>query len=457
MTKKKSKKLWVSDARLDSLIEEFTIGKDRGLDIHLAAYDIQGTLAHIKMLKKVGLLTEDEYLRIKEELFDMYDQVKKVKFAIDPGIEDIHSQIEISLTERLGDIGKKIHSGRSRNDQVLLDLKLFIREQIKGVVKETIILFNTLIELSEKYKERGMPGYTHTQIAMPSSFGLWFAAFAESLVDDMILLKSAHEINNKNPLGSAAGYGSTFPLDRQLTGKLLGFKDLNYNSIYAQMGRGKSERIVAQAIASVADTLSRLANDIINFMSQNYNFIAFPADITTGSSIMPHKKNPDVFEIIRARCNKIKYLPNEIQLMTTNLTTGYHRDLQLVKENFIPMLFEIQQCINIMNLVLHKIEIKKDILNDDIYQNIYSVEAVNHLVMKGLSFRDAYDKVAEQISSGTYKRPKHIPYTHQGSIGNLCNDKIKDMMKAVVDKFGFDKIDKAIDKLLSRTSNLKKQ
>jgi len=444
-----SKKLWAKNIDLEEKIEKFTVGKDRELDIYLAPFDVLGSIAHINMLASRGLLTQEEQQALQKELTVIYGNILEGNFTIDDGVEDVHSQIELLLTQKLGEIGKKIHTGRSRNDQVALDMRLFMRSEIDEISGNVLALFDLLIELSEKYKDILMPGYTHTQVAMPSSFGLWLSAFAESLVDDMMQLLTAYKIINKNPLGSAAGYGSSFPLDRKMSTKLLGFDDLNYNSIYAQMGRGRSERIVSQAIASVAETLGRLANDVILFLSQNFSFIAFPDSLTTGSSIMPHKKNPDVFEILRAKSNKIKALPNEISLITSNLLTGYHRDLQLIKEMFIPVLFEIKECLDITTFSIQQIEVKDDILSDDKYLYIFSVEAVDDLVMQGVPFREAYKKVAADIAAGKFKRPADKEYTHEGSIGNLQTKSIKSLMQSVYGQFDFEKTQKAYEKLLN--------
>ncbi len=385
---------------------------------------------------------------LKKGLSSIFKESRAGRFRINDGGEDGHSQVEILLTEQLGEVGKKIHSGRSRNDQVLLDMRLFIREQLELMTSAIMDLFNQLIMLSNRNKEILLPGYTHLQIAMPSSFGLWFAAYAESLVDDMLQLQAAYKIINKNPLGSAAGYGSTFPLKRSMTTKLLGFDDLNYNVVYAQMGRGRSERIVSQAMASLAETMGKLAMDITLFMSQNFNFISFPDSLVTGSSIMPHKKNPDLFEILRGRCNRLKTLPNEIMMITANLPSGYHRDLQLVKENFLPALFEITDCVKILTFALKEISVNKNILDDPKYANLFTVEAVNELVIKGMPFRDAYKTIAEKVENGDFKRPAETEYSHEGSIGNLCNEQIESAMKAVLDSFDFEKINRALTDLL---------
>src|SRR6186997_2325257 len=393
-------KLWQKDKASLKEVETFTVGKDREMDMYLAAFDVLGSLAHIQMLESVGLLTKSELSQLQQELKNIYQQIEKSEFRLQDDVEDIHSQVELLLTQKLGDVGKKIHSARSRNDQVLVDVKLFLRNEIEELVKEVQPFFSLLIQQSEKYKQHLFPGYTHLQLAMPSSFGLWFGAYAESLVDDMITLKGAYEVVNKNPLGSAAGYGSSFPINRTLTTQLLGFADLNYNVVYAQMGRGKAERIVASALANVADTLSKLSIDACLYLNQNFSFISFPAELTTGSSIMPHKKNPDVFELIRSHCNRIKAFPNEIMLMTTNLPSGYHRDLQLLKEHLFPALETLRNCIEMAGLMLSNIEVKENILNDEKYKYIFSVEEVNKLVLQGIPFRDAYKQIGLGIEEG---------------------------------------------------------
>lgn len=436
-------------------IEQFTVGKDREFDLLLAPFDVLGNIAHAKMLATVGLLTNKEAEALIKELREIYKTTEPIHhspFTIDASVEDVHSQIEFLLTKKLGDVGKKIHSARSRNDQVLVDIKLFLRNEIEKTVTAVQPFFELLITQSEKYKDYLLPGYTHLQLAMPSSFGLWFGAYAESLVDDTITLKSAYDIVNKNPLGSAAGYGSSFPINRTLTTQLLGFADLNYNVVYAQMGRGKAERIVATALANVADTLSKLSMDTCLFLNQNFSFISFPAELTTGSSIMPHKKNPDVFELIRSYCNRIKALPNEIMMMTTNLPSGYHRDLQLLKEHLFPAFEILRTCIDMAGLMLRNLEIKKDILADEKYKYLFTVDEVNKLVMQGIPFRDAYKIIGEQVENGTFVPPPPGEVRrglHEGSIGNLCNDKIAANMKKVAESFEFDVYHKAIEKLLS--------
>ena len=441
-------KLWQKDKTSLKVVETFTVGKDREMDIHLASFDVLGSLAHIQMLESVGLLTKDELQQLQSALKNIYNQVQKGEFKLQDDVEDIHSQVELLLTQRLGDIGKKIHSARSRNDQVLVDIKLFLRSELEGLASNIQSLFELLQTQSEKYKDHLLPGYTHLQLAMPSSFGLWFGAYAESLVDDMVTLKAAYDITNKNPLGSAAGYGSSFPINRTLTTKLLGFDDLNYNVVYAQMGRGKTERVVAQSLANVADTLAKLSMDACLYLNQNFGFISFPEELTTGSSIMPHKKNPDVFELIRSHCNRIKALPNEIMMMTTNLPSGYHRDLQLLKEHLFPAFQTLKDCIEMTGLMLSSIEIKKEILSDEKYKYLFSVEEVNKLVNSGMPFRDAYKKVGIDIEAGNFKYDTSIAHTHEGSIGNLCNEEIKGMMKRLLTSFSFKEVAAAISKLV---------
>jgi len=441
-------KLWDKGIETEKIIETFTIGKDNEMDMVLASYDVLGTIAHIRMLQHIGILTEMELKKLEYELIRIYNKIKEGEFRIEEGVEDIHSQVEMILTDRLGDIGKKVHTGRSRNDQVLVDIKLFIRDEIRRVVEEVKNLFDLLTQLSEQNKDVLLPGYTHFQIATPSSFGLWFGAYAESLTDDILLLLAAYRINNQNPLGSAAGYGSSFPLDRELTTSLLGFDTLNYNVVNAQMGRGKVEKIVSFALSSVGATLSRFAMDVCLYSSQNFGFISFPEKFTTGSSIMPHKKNPDVFELIRARCNRLQSLPNEISLILANLPSGYHRDMQEIKEHFIPAFDELIECLQLAELLLKQIIINKNILDDDKYSYLFSVEEVNRLVLDGIPFRDAYKQVAKSIADGTYKCHKEIHHTHEGSIGNLCTDKICEKMNRVIKEFKFSKVDEAYRKLL---------
>jgi len=442
-------KLWQKEKASLKEVEQFTVGNDRELDIYLAPFDVLGSLAHIKMLESVGLLSEDELQSLEKALKEIYAQITSGRFKLDEGVEDIHSQVELILTQKLGDVGKKIHSARSRNDQVLVDLKLYMRGEIEKLVVSTKGLFDLLIAQSEEYKDDLLPGYTHLQLAMPSSFGLWFGAYAESLADDMLTLEAAYRVVNKNPLGSAAGYGSSFPINRQMTTDLLGFDALNYNVVYAQMGRGKTERIVASALANIAATISRLSMDACLYLNQNFAFISFPEELTTGSSIMPHKKNPDVFELIRSHCNRIQALPNEIMLMTTNLPSGYHRDLQLIKEHIIPTFENLQHCLQMTHLMLANIQVKKDILKDEKYALLFSVEEVNKLVLQGIPFRDAYKKVAADIEQGKFSPTQTLQQTHAGSAGNLRNDAIRQMMDDIIQKFNFTKVKIALQQLLS--------
>ncbi|HSH64973.1 MAG TPA: argininosuccinate lyase [Bacteroidia bacterium] len=428
-------KLWQKENNTTSeWIEKFTVGKDNELDILLAEFDVLGSLAHTEMLESIGLLTKEELAQIHIELKKILDEIKQGKFKIDDGVEDIHSQIELMLTQRIGEAGKKIHSGRSRNDQVLLDIKLYLRYELKEISQKVYSLFNLLIKLSEMHKTKLLPGYTHLQIAMPSSFGLWFGAYAESLIDDMELIIAAFNVTNKNPLGSGAGYGSSFPLDRSKTTELLNFKTMNYNVVYAQMTRGKTEKIVSVAMAAIAATLSKLAYDICLYINQNFNFITFPDNLTTGSSIMPHKKNPDVFELIRAKCNKLQALPNELTLLVNNLPSGYHRDMQLTKESLFPAITELKNCIETTGLMLQHIQIKNDILSDEKYKYLFSVEAVNEAVLAGVPFREAYKNVGKAIEDGAFRVPTKINHTHEGSIGNLCNQKNVAQMNELMTK-----------------------
>ncbi len=442
-------KLWQKTTQVNQDVDKFTVGKDRELDMNLAPFDVLGSLAHTKMLCSVGLLSSEDLISIEKELKNIYNEIIQGEFCIEPEVEDIHSQVELLLTRRIGEAGKKIHSGRSRNDQVLVDLKLYFRYEIEQIVEKTKILFDTLQNLSNTYKEVLLPGYTHLQIAMPSSFGLWFGAYAESLVDDLELMLAAWKVTNKNPLGSAAGYGSSFPLDRQLTTDLLGFKSMNYNVVYAQMGRGKTERILAQGVSSIAATLAKFSMDSCLYMSQNMGFIHFPDHLTTGSSIMPHKKNPDVLELIRSRCNKIQALPNEIALMTTNLPSGYHRDLQLLKENLFPAFTSLKECLDILQVMLDNIEVNPSILKDPKYDYLFSVEVVNDKVLSGVAFRDAYKEIGLSIEQGTYKPSKEVNHTHQGSIGNLMNQEVKEEFDRVYSEFSFNHVN---DKLVSLVS-----
>lgn len=442
-------KLWQKDKASLKEVEKFTVGRDREMDMYLAKFDVLGSLAHITMLESIGLLTAEELKILSRELKNIHARILAGDFSVEKDVEDIHSQVELELTKSKGDMGKKIHSGRSRNDQVLLDVKLFLRAEIKDVVSGVRSLFDLLIRQSETYKDQLLPGYTHLQLAMPSSFGLWFGAYAESLVDDVITLQAAYRVVNKNPLGSAAGYGSSFPLNRTMTTALLGFEDMNYNVVYAQMGRGKTERIVASALANIAATLAKLSMDACLFLNQNFGFISFPDELTTGSSIMPHKKNPDVFELIRARCNQLQALPNDIALSTTNLPSGYHRDLQLLKEMLFPAILQLKDCLTMAHLMLSNIQVKENILDDEKYKFLFSVEEVNKLVLSGMPFRDAYKKVGLDIEKGDYHPATTVHHTHEGSIGNLCLGEITRAMDKAVDGFTFDKADRALKNLLA--------
>lgn len=443
-----AQKLWEKNVRVDHEVDVFTVGKDRDMDLYLAKYDVLGSMAHITMLESIGLLTKEELTVLLTELRTIYQVAERGEFVIEEGIEDVHSEVELMLTRRLGDIGKKIHSGRSRNDQVLLDLKLFTRAQIRKIVGLVSDLFAVLIEQSDRYKEVLLPGYTHLQIAMPSSFGLWFGAYAESLADDLQLMQAAYKICNRNPLGSAAGYGSSFPLNRQLTTDLLGFDSMDYNVVYAQMGRGKMERTVAFALAGIAATLSKLAFDACMFNSQNFGFIKLPDQFTTGSSIMPHKKNPDVFELTRAKCNKIQGLPQQITLIANNLPSGYFRDLQIIKEVFLPSFDELKDCLRMVTHMMREVKVNEHILDDEKYALLFSVEEVNRRVLEGMPFRDAYKQVGLDIEAGRFVARKEVQHTHEGSIGNLCNDAISALMQHVVDGFSFERITEAEQKLI---------
>ena len=445
-----AQKLWEKSVQVNQEIERFTVGRDREMDLYLAKHDVLGSMAHITMLESIGLLQKEELTQLLAELKQIYALAERGEFVIEEGVEDVHSQVELMLTRKLGDVGKKIHSGRSRNDQVLLDLKLFTRAQIKEIAEEVEDLFQILIAQSERYKEVLMPGYTHLQIAMPSSFGLWFGAYAESLVDDMLFLQAAFKMCNRNPLGSAAGYGSSFPLDRTMTTQLLGFDSMNYNVVYAQMGRGKMERNVAFALATLAGTLAKLAYDACLFNSQNFGFVKLPDECTTGSSIMPHKKNPDVFELIRAKCNKIQSLPQQIMMIANNLPSGYFRDLQIIKEVFLPAFQELKDCLQMTTYIMNRIRVNEHILDDDKYSPIFSVEEVNRLAREGMPFRDAYKKVGLDIEAGRFTPNKQVHHTHEGSIGNLCNDRIADLMRQVVDGFNFVRMEQAEQELLRR-------
>ncbi len=443
-----AQKLWEKNVQVDHEVDVFTVGRDREMDLYLAKYDVLGSMAHITMLEKIGLLKADELKQLLAELRKIYAIAEAGKFVIEDGIEDVHSQVELMLTRQLGDMGKKIHSGRSRNDQVLVDLKLYTRAEIQELVQMLQDLFNVLQQQSERYKDVLLPGYTHLQIAMPSSFGLWFGAYAESLTDDMLLLQAAYRICNRNPLGSAAGYGSSFPLNRQMTTDLLGFDSMDYNVVYAQMGRGKMERTVAFALAGIAGTLSKLAFDACLFNSQNFGFIKLPDQFTTGSSIMPHKKNPDVFELTRAKCNKIQGLPNQITLICNNLPSGYFRDLQIIKEVFLPSFDELKDCLRMVTHMMREVKVNEHILDDDKYSLLFSVEEVNRRVLAGVPFRDAYKQVGLEIEAGKFVADKHVHHTHEGSIGNLCNSEIAALMQKAVDGFHFEKMNAAVEALL---------
>jgi len=441
-------KLWDKDYSINEKIERFTVGRDRDMDMYLAKYDVLGSMAHITMLESVGLLEKDELAILLIELKNIYAECERGEFVIEDGVEDVHSQVELLLTRRLGDVGKKIHSGRSRNDQVLVDLKLFTRHEIMDIAGLVKSLFDELIQKSEQYKGVLMPGYTHLQVAMPSSFGLWFGAYAESLADDMLFLQAAWRMTNRNPLGSAAGYGSSFPLDRQMTTDLLGFDSMDYNVVYAQMGRGKMERNVAFAMATIAGTLAKLSFDACLFNSQNFSFVKLPKECTTGSSIMPHKKNPDVFELIRAKSNKLQSLPQQVMMIMNNLPCGYFRDLQIIKEVFLPAFGELQDCLRMTAYIISKIEVNESILDNAMYDPMFSVEEVNRLAAAGMPFRDAYKKVGLDIEAGRFVPDKHINHTHEGSIGNLCNDKIAALMDTCISGFNFEKVINAEKNLL---------
>ena len=443
-------KLWEKNTEVNQEIEKFTVGRDRELDLYLARYDVLGSMAHITMLESIGLLGKDEQPVLLEELRRIHADIEAGRFIIEEGVEDVHSQVELLLTRKLGDVGKKIHSGRARNDQGLVDLKLFTRAQLQDIAEEVRVLFEELQAQSERYKGVLMPGYTHLQVAMPSSFGLWFGAYAESLVDDLLFLQAAYKMTNRNPLGSAAGYGSSFPLNRTLTTELLGFDSMNYNVVYAQMGRGKMERNVAFALAGIAGTLSKLAFDACLFNSQNFGFVKLPDNCTTGSSIMPHKKNPDVFELTRAKCNKIQALPQQIILIMNNLPCGYFRDLQIIKEVFLPAFEELKDCLRMAAYIINKIQVNEHILDDPKYDNMFSVEEVNRLATGGMPFRDAYKKVGLDIEAGKFTPDKRVHHTHEGSIGNLCNDKIHELMEQVWSGFNFARTREAENRLLGR-------
>lgn len=441
-------KLWDKGTDVNKAIEKFTVGRDRELDLLLAPYDVLGSLAHTIMLEKVGLLSAEELVQIRKSMVDIYNKIEKGDFIIEEGVEDVHSQVEVLLTRELGDIGKKIHSARSRNDQVLLDLKLFSRRKIAELANTMQVLFEQLISLSNRYRDVLLPGYTHLQVAMPSSFGLWFGAYAESLSDDLQVLLGAYKLVNQNPLGSAAGYGSSFPIDRELTTELLGFDQLNYNVVYAQMGRGKIERNVAWALGNIASTISRMAYDLCLFMSQNFGFVSLPDEFTTGSSIMPHKKNPDVFELLRAKSNKVQALASELTLVSNNLPSGYFRDMQVIKESYLEAFEYTSDCVEVAAFIIDKVQINHHILEEDIYQYLFSVEEVNKEVLKGVPFRDAYKKVGGQINKGKFNPSKEVKHTHEGSIGNLCNEEISLKFKRVLKQFNFEKVARAEKELL---------
>ena len=441
-------KLWEKKFEINKESERFTVGRDREMELCLAKYDVLGSMAHITMLESIGLLEKEELKPLLAELKNIYHLAEKGEFTIEDGVEDVHSQVEMLLTEKLGDLGKKIHSGRSRNDQVLVDLKLFTRHQLKDIADEVKILFDELIQKSNQYKDVLMPGYTHLQVAMPSSFGLWFGAYAESLADDMLFLQAAYRMTNRNPLGSAAGYGSSFPLNRTMTTELLGFDSMDYNVVYAQMGRGKMERNVGFAIATIAGTLAKMAFDACMFNSQNFSFVKLPKECTTGSSIMPHKKNPDVFELIRAKSNKLQSLPQQITLIMNNLPVGYFRDLQIIKEVFLPAFDELKDCLQMAAYIINKIEVNEHILDNPMYDPIFSVEEVNRLAAAGMPFRDAYKKVGLDIEAGKFTPNKNIHHTHEGSIGNLMNDEIVKLMNDTIEGFNFNRMIEAEKKLV---------
>ncbi|MFA6248108.1 MAG: argininosuccinate lyase [Mucilaginibacter sp.] len=441
-------KLWQKTTNVDKLVENFTVGRDRELDRQMAAFDVLGSLAHTKMLESIGLMDAADLMLVQQELKNLYLEIEHDNFEIEPDVEDVHSQVEMLLTRRIGEAGKKIHSGRSRNDQVLVDLKLFFRHQLQQVVNETDSLFRQLIQLSEQHKDVLLPGYTHLQVAMPSSFGLWFGAYAEGLVDDLEMVLAAWKITNKNPLGSAAGYGSSFPLNRTMTTQLLGFESLNHNVVYAQMGRGKTERVIAQALSSIAATLAKMAMDQCLYLSQNFAFVSYPENLTTGSSIMPHKKNPDVWEIMRGKCNRLQALPNDVALMTTNLPSGYHRELQLLKELLFPAFADLIDCLQMATFMLQNISVNKNILDDPKYTYLFSVEEVNKSVLNGTPFRDAYKQIGLDIEQGNFNPDKTVNHTHEGSIGNLQNQQITEAMDKVISSFDFKKVEDAISWLV---------
>ncbi|RYE30297.1 MAG: argininosuccinate lyase [Sphingobacteriaceae bacterium] len=441
-------KIWQKNISVNQLVENFTVGRDREFDLQLAAFDVLGSLAHTQMLESIGLMTAEELALVQQELKSIYAEIEAGNFSISPEVEDVHSQIEWLLTQRIGEAGKKIHSGRSRNDQVLVDLKLFFRHELEEIVTQTKTLFDLLIKLSNQHKNVLLPGYTHLQVAMPSSFGLWFGAYAESLTDDLEMILAAYKISNKNPLGAAAGYGSSFPLNRSMTTKLLGFESLNYNVVYALMGRGKTERIIAQALSSVAATLAKMAMDQCLYLSQNFSFVSYPDQLTTGSSIMPHKKNPDVWEIMRGKCNRIQALPNDVALMTTNLPSGYFRDLQLLKEVLFPAFADLKECLQMAAFMLENISVKEAILDDERYKYLFSVEETNKLTLSGVPFREAYKQIGAAIENASFNPEKSVKHTHEGSIGNLCNEEISECMDELLEQFPFNKVNEAIKNLL---------
>jgi len=441
-------KIWQKNISVNQLVENFTVGRDREFDLQLAAFDVLGSLAHTQMLESIGLMSAEDLTLVQQELQNIYKEIEAGNFNISAEVEDVHSQIEWLLTQRIGEAGKKIHSGRSRNDQVLVDLKLFFRHELEEIVSQTKTLFDLLISLSNQHKNVLLPGYTHLQIAMPSSFGLWFGAYAESLLDDLEMILAAYKISNKNPLGAAAGYGSSFPLNRTLTTNFLGFESLNYNVVYALMGRGKTERIIAQSISSIAATLAKMAMDQCLYLSQNFSFVSYPDQLTTGSSIMPHKKNPDVWEIMRGKCNRIQALPNDIALMTTNLPSGYHRDLQLLKEVLFPAFADLKDCLQMATFMLENISVKEAILEDERYKYLFSVEETNRLVLSGVPFREAYKQIGADIENASFNPEKTVNHTHEGSIGNLCNEEISECMEELLAQFPFKKVNEAIENLL---------
>jgi argininosuccinate lyase len=448
-------KIWQKSVTVNQLVENFTVGRDREFDEQMAAFDVLGSLAHTQMLETIGLMSAEDLQLVQRELKKIYQDIERGDFTIAPEVEDVHSQVEFLLTQRIGDAGKKIHSGRSRNDQVLVDLKLFFRHELQQVVEESDKLFRLLIKLSEEHKDVLLPGYTHLQVAMPSSFGLWFGAYAESLADDLEMVLAAWKITNKNPLGSAAGYGSSFPLNRTLTTQLLGFDALNYNVVYAQMGRGKTERVIAQALSCIAATLAKMAMDQALYLSQNFAFVSYPDTLTTGSSIMPHKKNPDVWEIMRGKCNRLQALPNDVAIMTTNLPSGYHRELQLLKELLFPAFTDLKNCLHMATFMLQNISVNTEILNDPKYGYLFSVEEVNRLTLSGMPFRDAYKQVGLEIEKGEFNPDKQVSHTHEGSIGNLGNEHITAAMDKVLSGFDFDKVEDAIDSLVGKSESRK--